>query len=116
MDRRQQERAPDRRRDSREREERDRWCGARRVGDSTATFRAGETLRCPATRRLSRGGEVVCGSAQGIAKLGTSAIVRVRQAALGRLPYPGTDVICHHCGTPIEVFVIGQAPPMAAAS
>lgn len=116
MDRRQQERAPDRRRDSREREERDRWCAMRRVGDSTATFRAGETLRCPATRHLSRGGQVVCGSAQGIAKLGTSAIVRVRQPTLGRLPYPGTDVICHHCGSSIELFVIGLAAPTAAPS
>lgn len=116
MDRREHERAPDRRRDSSEREERDRWCDTQRVGGSMATFRAGETLRCPATRQLSRGGQVVCGSAQGIAKPGTSAIVRVRQPTLGRLPYPGTDVICHHCGSSIEVFVVGLAPPTAAAS
>lgn len=117
MDRREHQRAPDRRRDTREREERDRWCATRRIGDATATFSAGETLRCPAIRTLSRGGEIICGSAQGIAKPGTSAIIRWRRTPMGRLPYPGTDVICRHCMSPLEIFVFGLAPaPTAAAS
>lgn len=93
----------------RRREKRDAWCAERRLGDHTAVFYPGDELRCPATKQLSGGGKVICGSSLELTvRPQTQAIVRLR--SFRDPPSPtGLNALCHMCRAALEVFTLAEA-------
>ena len=85
------------------------WRAGRRRGDTVATFRPGEELRCPGWLRYP-GYEGPCGWSFGgeTANPHTRVIIRVRRPSPGEAQ-AGTDLRCGKCGTSLEKLTILEA-------
>ncbi|HEV8178158.1 MAG TPA: hypothetical protein VGP44_10780, partial [Gemmatimonadales bacterium] len=81
------------------------WCATRTVGDHTATFTAGDTIRCPGTRMLDHAA-VVCGAPHGRLKKYSHLTATFRVLGWNEQPQsnmPGIDDFCRKCNTLHEV-------------
>jgi bacterioferritin-associated ferredoxin len=97
---------------------REEWCRAQaRSGNKglQAIFQAGEVLRCPVTRTLSRGAVVTCGGPLERAPWWVKhAVVRVMtglRELQGTKPERRT---CGKCGKCVDVFLIPQEQELRA--
>lgn len=89
-------------------DERASWREGRRRGDTSATFRPGDELRCPGW--LSIPGYVgPCGSSFNGERVNPHSRVIIRQSTPHRRvndPEPGTLLRCNKCGTPLEKITL----------
>lgn len=86
-----------------------RWRDSRKPGDTQATFRPGEQLRCPGMLRTP-GYVGPCGQSWSeYANPHTRVIIRVSAHRGSDDPQTGTHLRCHKCGTALEKLTILEA-------
>jgi hypothetical protein len=92
------------------RQERDAWCATRKLGQEKAVFFPGDEVRCPATKTLSGGQQVVCGTSLRLwVKPRQQVVVRKTQVARQGSAAASLDAFCHGCQNTLEVFPILEA-------
>lgn len=91
-------------------EERELFRRTRRRGDTSATFRPGELLRCPGWLSYpGYNGPCGCEFREERANLHTRVIIRVSTPVHRGDPELGTTFFCHKCHTPLEKIVLLEA-------